>query len=75
MFCVTMLSKNARIETYTTIILYVVVYESETWSLTLKEGTEREFSRGKVLRRVLGPKGKEKTERWIKLNNYECYDF
>jgi hypothetical protein len=51
------------------------VYESETWSLTLKEGTEREFSRGKVLRRVLGPKGKEKTERWIKLNNYECYDF
>jgi len=55
-----MLPKNARIEIHSTMILYVVVYESETWSLTLKEGTERELSRGNVLRSVLGPKGKEK---------------
>jgi hypothetical protein len=33
-----MLSKNTRIETYTTVILYAVLYESETWPLTLKEG-------------------------------------
>jgi hypothetical protein len=38
-----MLSKNARIEIYTTIILY----ESET--LALKGGTEKELSKGKVL--------------------------
>jgi hypothetical protein len=69
-----MLSKDARLEIYTTIILYVV-YESETWSLTLKDGTEKELSKGKVLRRVLGSKGKEKIGRWIKLHNYECYDF
>jgi hypothetical protein len=48
-----MLSKNARIEIYTTIILYVVVYESETLSLALKEVTEKELSKGKLLRRVL----------------------
>jgi hypothetical protein len=69
-----MLSKDARIEIYTTIILYVV-YESETWSLTLKDGTEKELSKGKALRRVLGSKGKEKIGRWIKLHNYEFYDF
>jgi len=39
--------------------------------LTLKEGIEKELSKGKVLRRVLGCKGKEKKVNWIKLHNYE----
>jgi len=33
-----LLSKNLRIKTYRTIILPVVLYGCETWSLTLREG-------------------------------------
>ena len=32
-----LLSKNLKIKIYRTIILYVVSYGSETWSLTLRE--------------------------------------
>ena len=63
-FCVTILPKKARIEINNTIILYVV-YERETWSLTLKGGTERELLRGKLVRRVLGPKRKEKNRTYL----------
>jgi hypothetical protein len=51
-----MLSKNAGLLIHNTIILYVPLYESETWSLALKERTEKELSKRKVLRRVLGSK-------------------
>ena len=48
-----LLSKNLKIKIYIyrTIILPVVLYGCETWSLTLKE--ERRL---RVLRRVFGPK-------------------
>jgi hypothetical protein len=32
-----LLSKNAKIRKYKTIVLLVVLYECETWSLTLRE--------------------------------------
>jgi len=32
-----LISKNLKIKTYTTIILLVVLYGCETWSLTLRE--------------------------------------
>jgi hypothetical protein len=46
-----LLSKNLKIKIYRTIILPVVLYGCETWSLTL-----REKYRLRVLRRVFGPK-------------------
>jgi hypothetical protein len=51
-----LLSKNLKIKLYRTIILPVVLYGCETWSLTL-----REEHRLRVLRRVFGPKGVEVT--------------
>jgi hypothetical protein len=55
------LSKNLKIKIYRTIILPVVLYGCETWSLTLKE--ERRL---RVLRRVFGPKRDEVTGEWRK---------
>jgi len=54
-----LLSKNLKIKMYRTIILPVVLYGCETWSLTL-----REECRLRVLRRVFGPKRDEVTGEW-----------
>jgi hypothetical protein len=51
------------------IILLVVLYGCETWSLTLRE----EHRRG-VLRRLFGPKRDEVTGEWRKLHNEELND-
>jgi hypothetical protein len=52
----TLLSKNLKIKIYRTIVLSVVLYGCETWSLTLKE--ERRL---RVVRRIFGPKRDEVT--------------
>ena len=57
------LSKNLKIKIYRTIILPVVLYGCETWSLTLRE--ERRL---RVLRRIFGPKRDEVTGEWRKLH-------
>jgi hypothetical protein len=41
---------------YETIILPVVLYECETWSLTLKEEHRLRAFENKVLGRIFGPK-------------------
>jgi len=51
-----LLSKNLKIKIHRTIILPVVLYGCETWSLTL-----REEHRLRLLRRVFGPKRDEVT--------------
>ena len=51
---------------YRTIIMPVVLYGCETWSLTLRE----EHSL-RVMRRVFGPKREEVTGEWRKLHNEE----
>jgi len=54
-----MLSKdlNIKIYTYRTIILPVVLYGCETWSLTLREERRLRVFEKRVLRRVLGLRG------------------
>jgi hypothetical protein len=54
------------IKIYRTVILPVVLYGCETWSLTL-----REEHRLRVLRRIFGPKRDEVTGEWRKLHNEE----
>jgi hypothetical protein len=61
-----LLSKNLKIKIYRTIILPVVLYGCETWSLKL-----REKRRLRVLRRIFGPKRDEVTGEWRKLRNEE----
>jgi hypothetical protein len=51
-----LLSKNFKIRIYKTIILPVVLYGCETWSLTLREEHRLEVFENKVLRRIFGPK-------------------
>jgi hypothetical protein len=51
--------KNTQINIYRTIILPVVTYGCETWSLTLREGYRLEVFKKRVLRRIFRPKRDE----------------
>ena len=67
-------TKNVKIEIYRTIILPVVLYGCETWSLTLREERRLRVFANRVLRRIFGPKRDEVTGEWRKLHNEELND-
>ena len=69
-----LLSKNLKIKIYRTIILPVVLYECETWSLTLREGRKLRVFENMVLRRIFGPRRNEVTGEWWRLHNEELND-
>ena len=69
-----LLSKKLKIKIYRTIILPVVLYGCETWSLTLREERRLRVSENSVLRRVFGSKRHEVTGEWRKLHNEELSD-
>jgi hypothetical protein len=52
----------------------VVLYGSETWSLTLREEHRLRAFENRVLR-IFGPKRDEVTEEWKKLHNEDLSDF
>jgi hypothetical protein len=56
-----LLSKNQKIRICSTIILSVVLYGCETWSLSLKEEHRLRMFENKVLRRIFETKGNEVT--------------
>jgi hypothetical protein len=58
---------------YRTIILPVVLYGCETWSLTLGEKRRLRVFENRVLRRIFGPKRDEVTWEWRKLHNEELH--
>jgi len=62
-----LLSKNIKVKMYGTIILPVVVYGFETWSLTLREERRLRVFENRVLR-IFGPKRDEVTGEWRKLH-------
>ena len=66
-----LLSKNLKIKIYRTIILPVVLYGCEIWSLTLREERRLRVFENRVLRRIFGPKRDEVTGEWRKLHNEE----
>jgi hypothetical protein len=69
-----LLSKNLKIKIYRSIILPVVLYGCETWSLTLREGHRLRVFENRVLRRIFGPKRDEVTGEWRRLHNEELND-
>ena len=69
------LFKNINMKIYRNIILPVVLYGCETWSLILREGRRLKLFENRVLRRVFGPKRDEVTWEWRKLHNEELKDF
>jgi hypothetical protein len=50
-----------KIKIYRTIILPVVLFGCETWSVTLREEHKLRVLENRVLRKIFGPKGQEQT--------------
>jgi hypothetical protein len=69
-----LLSKNLKIRIYKTIILPVVLYGCETWSLTLREEHRLRVFENRVLRRICRSKRDEVIREWRKLHNEELHD-
>jgi hypothetical protein len=63
------LSRNLKVEIYKTIILPVVLYGCESWSLTLREEHRLRVFENRVLRRIFGPKRAEVTGQWRNLHS------
>jgi hypothetical protein len=55
------------------IILSVVLYGCENWSLTLREECRLMVLENRVLRRIFGPKRDEVTGEWRRLHYNELY--
>jgi hypothetical protein len=68
-----LLSKNLKIKIYKTIILPVVLYGCETWSLTLREEHRLKVFKKRVLRRIFGQIMDEVIGGWRKLHNEELH--
>jgi len=61
--------RQIYIEIYRNIILPVVLYGCEIWSLTLREECTLRVFENRVLRRIFGPKRDKVTGEWRKLYN------
>jgi hypothetical protein len=68
-----LLSRNLKVKIYKTIILPVVLYGCESWSLILREENRLRVFENRVLRRILGPKRDEVTGEWRELHNEELH--
>jgi hypothetical protein len=69
-----LLSRNVKVKIYKPIILSVVLYGCETWSLILWEEHRLRVFENTVLRRIFGPKRDEVTGEWRKLHNEELHN-
>ena len=69
-----LISKNLKIKIYRTIILPVVLYGCETWSLTLREERKLRVFENMVLRRIFGHRRDQVTGEWRRLHNEELND-
>jgi len=69
-----LLSKNLMIKINRTIILPVVLYGCDTWSLTLRDERRPRVYENRVLRRIFGNKRDEVTREGRKLHNEELND-
>jgi hypothetical protein len=69
-----LLSKNTKVRIYRAIILPVVLYECENWSVTLREEQRLRVFENRVLRRIFGPKRDEVRREWRRLHNEELND-
>jgi hypothetical protein len=68
-----LLSRNVKVKIYKTIILPVVLYGCETWSLTLREEHRLRVFENRVVWRILGQKRDEVTGEWRRLHSEELH--
>jgi hypothetical protein len=71
-FC--LLSRNRKVKINKTIILPLVLYGCETWSLALREQHRLRVFQNRVLRRIFGPKRDEVLGDWRKLRSGELHN-
>jgi hypothetical protein len=67
-----LISENLKIKIYKTVILPVVLYGCETWSLTMGEEHRLRVFENRVLEKIFGSK-REEVESWRKLHNDELH--
>jgi hypothetical protein len=68
------LPKTVKIEIYKSIVLPVVLYGCETWSLTLRAEHTLKESENSVLSRIVGLKRDEIISGWRKLHNEDLHN-
>jgi hypothetical protein len=68
-----LLSRNVKVKIYKTIILPVIMYGSETWSLALREEHRLRVFEKRVLRRIFEPKRDEVTGELRKLHTEKLH--
>jgi hypothetical protein len=69
-----LLSRKVKVKIYKTIILPIVLYGCETWSLPLREEHRLRVFENRVLRGIFGPKRDEVTEEGRKLHSRELHN-
>jgi hypothetical protein len=69
-----LLSTNVKVKIYKTIILPVLLYGCETWSVTLREEHRLRVFENRVLRIIFGPKRDEVKGEWRKLHSEELHN-
>ena len=67
--------KKLKINTYKIVILPIVLYGCESWSLILREEQRLRMFEKKVLRKIFGEKRDEITGEWTKFHNAERHAF
>jgi hypothetical protein len=67
-------SKNLKMRIYKTIILPLILYGCETWSLAIREEHRLRVFQNKELSRIFGPNRDEVTGGWRKPHNEELRD-
>jgi hypothetical protein len=72
-FVIPLLSQNIKIKIYETIILHVVLYGYETWSLKLTEEHRLRVSENSLLRRIFGPERDVTAQKRKNLYNGELH--
>jgi hypothetical protein len=70
-----LLSRSLKVKIYKSIILPVILYGCETWSVTLREEHRLRVFENRVLRKIFGPKRDEVKGEWRKLHNEELHNF
>ncbi|KAJ4426392.1 hypothetical protein ANN_27206 [Periplaneta americana] len=68
-----LLSKNLKVRIYKTVILLVVLYDCETWTLTLREEQRLRVFENKVVRKIFGAKRDEVTGERRKYTSKSLY--
>ena len=69
-----LLSKNISIKIYSTVNLFILLHECETYSLILREEHTLTVSEHMMLRGIFGRKRDEVTGEWRNLHNEELND-